>query len=244
MATMRSEDTVMMHKCLEFCQTLISQGQTIYFAVTIGSNFSFSLDARKESPNMETKKKSSTLETKKKTYSQEGMARKKKLSPSQIRRNLKRKEAFLLKKSEQSEREKSELKVQLFKCTQCENIYKSETDFKDHMESSHLNEDHMINFKCDECENMFTSEKDYKSHTESEHMKEDHIETIEQLDGNSEMKSPSFNCTFCGDTFESKDKQHNHTIFCEKNIEGQEFLRRGEMLRQQALRGGSHPWMC
>ena len=84
----------------------------------------------------------------------------------------------------------------MFKCTHCENIYKSETDLKDHIESSHLNKEHLMNVKCDKCENTFISEKDYNSHTETESMKEDHIETSEQLDGNSKIKSISFSCTF------------------------------------------------
>ena len=92
---MRSEDTVLVRKYLEFCQTLFSQGQHIYFSLTIGSKFSFSLDARQESPNLETRKKSSNLETKSKKSSREDVVRKKKLSPSEVNRNLKRKEAFL-----------------------------------------------------------------------------------------------------------------------------------------------------
>ena len=213
MATMKSEDTVMVNKCLEFCQALINQGPSIAFSLTIGSNFSFSLDARKESSSLETRRKSSTSETRKATMIQ-GEVKKKKLSPSQVRRNLKRKEDFHKKKSEQFERENCDLEVTMFKCAHGENTFMSEIDLKNHMECSHKQEDHMLSYKCDQCENTFTSETDLKYHTETKHMKEDYLETIEQLDGNSDMKSTdqeethgSFKCNKCEKYLETEDKQ-------------------------------------
>ena len=157
---MRSEDTVMANKCLEFCQTLVNQGQIISFSLTIGSNFSFSLDARKESSILETRKKSSTLETRKGTKIQEEQVRKKKLGPSQVRRNLKRKEDFHTKKSEQSGIEKPDLEMPTFKCAHCKNTLMSKIDLKNHMECSHQKDDYILSFKCEQCENTFTSETD------------------------------------------------------------------------------------
>ena len=120
----------MVSKCQEFCQTLVSQQQHFSFSLTVGSSFSFSLDNRKESINLETRKVTSLKKQ---------MSRKK-LSPSQVRRNLKRKQDFLKWKSEHSERESSN----------------TETDLENHMESAHK----VVTFECDNCESIFKSESD------------------------------------------------------------------------------------
>ena len=71
-------------QCMEFCRHLESQGRAFKFSLTVGTNFAFTLDTREET-----------------TYSKE--VRKKKLSPSSIRRNERRKKEFLDKKSLPSE---------------------------------------------------------------------------------------------------------------------------------------------
>ena len=75
-------------KCLELCQLLASQGQGFSMAVNVGSTFSFSLDSRKKNASME----SHAVQPK--------IVEKKKLTPSQKRRNLLRREKFLKKKFE------------------------------------------------------------------------------------------------------------------------------------------------
>ena len=75
-------------KCLELCQLLASQGQGFSLTVNVGSTFSFSLDSRKKDASLEN------------LAVQSKMVRKKKLTPSQKRRNLLRKEKFLKKKYE------------------------------------------------------------------------------------------------------------------------------------------------
>ena len=152
---MRKEDTTMASKCLEFCQTLVSQQQHFSFSLTVGSSFSFSLDNRKESINLETRKVTSLKKQ---------MPRKK-LSPSQVRRNLKRKQDFLKKKSEHSERGSSALKVKTFECDHCENIFKSESDLENHMECAHK----VVTFECDQCESIFKSESNLENHMDSAH---------------------------------------------------------------------------
>ena len=116
------ENFVMTNKCLEFCQALASQGQKFSFSLSIGSNFSFSLD---------TKEKFTSLDTRKVTTPLQYM--KKKLSPSQVRRNVKRKEEFLKRKSGNSKTLQSEQK----KCNQCDNRFKSENDLQIHKENIH-----------------------------------------------------------------------------------------------------------
>ena len=74
-------------KCLELCQLLASQGQGFFLTVNVGSTFSFSLDSRKKDASMETH----AVQLK--------IVEKKKLTPSQKRRNLLRREKYLKKRS-------------------------------------------------------------------------------------------------------------------------------------------------
>ena len=78
-------------KCMDFCHALASQGMAFSFSLSVGSDFSFSLDARD-------KKQATPVLTAEVT--------KKKLSPSQVRRNAKRRKEFLKRKSETSDKEK------------------------------------------------------------------------------------------------------------------------------------------
>ena len=109
----------MANKCLEFCQALASQGQKFTFSLSFGTNFSFSLD---------TKEKSTSLDSSKVTNHQQG---RKKLSPSQVRRNQQRKDDFLKRKIDTSKTVHSE------HCNQCEKYFKSENDLEIHMEHTH-----------------------------------------------------------------------------------------------------------
>ena len=87
MATMEDANPDLAFKCLELCQLLASQGQGFFLTVNVGSTFSFSLDSRKKDASMETH----AVQLK--------IVEKKKLTPSQKRRNLLRREKFLRKKS-------------------------------------------------------------------------------------------------------------------------------------------------
>ena len=79
MAAVNESDFPLVNKCLELCHALAGQGKAFRFSLTIGSTFTFSLDSRegKKTPLPSRKKK----------------------SPSTLRRNAKRKEDFLKKKS-------------------------------------------------------------------------------------------------------------------------------------------------
>ena len=121
---MGSEDTVMASKCLEICQVLVSQGQNFAFSLTIGSSFSFAMDTRKDPV---------ILETREKNILQDKTMRKK-LSPSQMRRNAKRKEQYLKRKFGYSKSDEQEQEVKTFKCDQCQNTFTTETDMKNHMD--------------------------------------------------------------------------------------------------------------
>ena len=75
-------DSPMLSKCLDFCQALASQGQHFNFSISIGSDFSFSLDTRSKATTSQGAKKMP--------------------SPSTLRRNARRREEFIAKKQHES----------------------------------------------------------------------------------------------------------------------------------------------
>jgi len=120
---MTASEVDLLSKCLELSQALRSQGPSFKLSIKLG-NFSFSLDSKETTPKEVDKKK-------------------KKLSPSQIKRNLKRKEEFLKKKSnplkETSDESKSEDEV-CFKCNHCDKTFRTEHGLKIHKGKSHETE--------------------------------------------------------------------------------------------------------
>ena len=78
MCAVGEDNSSLASKCMDFCQALANQGEAFNFSLSIGSNFSFSLDTRSE----EGKK---SLRTKKP-------------SPSTLRRNARRRQEYLNKK--------------------------------------------------------------------------------------------------------------------------------------------------
>ena len=102
-------------KCLDLCQTLANQGLAFNFSIKIGSTFSFSLGARDKVLALDKTKE-------------------RKSSPSTLRRNARRKEAFLQRKqnlasvpSEVNVDSAEELPQQggegAFNCDICRNIF-------------------------------------------------------------------------------------------------------------------------
>ena len=75
------EESPLAIKCFDFWKALSSQGMAFSFSLTLGSNFSFSLETREVVPHSVIKDKAW-----------------KKKSPSTIRRNARRREEFLQKK--------------------------------------------------------------------------------------------------------------------------------------------------
>ena len=80
-ASASGEESPLANKCFDFCKALASQGMAFSFSLTLGSNFSFSLDTREMAPHSVTQDKAW-----------------KKKSPSTIRRNARRRDEFLRKK--------------------------------------------------------------------------------------------------------------------------------------------------
>ena len=132
-ATMTEESSTLATKCLDLCQALSSQGKPFTFSMNVGSSFSFSLDTKVSSISCEVIKK--------------------KLGPSAMRRNMRRKEDFLKKKSESLKK-------------------RDDT----HPEAKTFS--HVKSFQCDQCEQTFMNEKGLKIHVGKTHK-----ENIPQLDG-------------------------------------------------------------
>ena len=83
MSGVASEDQLpLASQCLALCQTLASQGKAFSFTVTLGSTFTFSMDAKESAAALP--------------------KRKKKSSPSTLRRNAARREKFLNRKVEKA----------------------------------------------------------------------------------------------------------------------------------------------
>ena len=118
---MSGGDPALVKQCLDFCQALASMGQTISISLTLGSNFSFNLDTRRKAAS-----------------SVEKLPKKKKLSPSTLRRNLRRKEEFLKKKSETSkDMETTCMADTTFQCEHCETHFKTEKGLRIHIGKVH-----------------------------------------------------------------------------------------------------------
>ena len=113
-------------QCLEFCQALERQGKDFKLSITIGSDFNFSLDSR----------------VSKATLPKKVRLRK---SPSTLKRNAKRREAFLAKKSTsdssvvtgQESHQKPMKKCEDFQCDQCDANFKSVNGLKIHKGKTH-----------------------------------------------------------------------------------------------------------
>ena len=103
-----SGDPALVSQCLELCQVLAKKGQPFTISINLGSTFTFSLDTRGD-PVVAKKKK--------------------KPSPSRLRRNQKRKEEFL--------KRKSEISTETFKCDQCGNIFNTNNGLKIHVGKTH-----------------------------------------------------------------------------------------------------------
>ena len=72
-------DTSLANRCLDFCQVLHSQGKDFTFTLTLASSFTFSMDTKERAPTAPNKAQ-------------------KKIRPSTLRRNKRRKEQFQKKK--------------------------------------------------------------------------------------------------------------------------------------------------
>ena len=120
MNTSASGEDSLASKCMAFCQALASQGQVFNFSLSLGPDFTFSLDTRSKGV------KSQVI--------------KKKASPSTLRRNARRRVEFMAKKQQSSPSripsgDNDAAKAP--KCDQCEYEAVSEKGLKQHIRMKH-----------------------------------------------------------------------------------------------------------
>ena len=114
-------------QCMDFCQALARQGLEFKFSVTIGSAFTFSVDARakegRDAPPVTTVKKRN--------------------SPSTRRRNARRREEYLKRKfpsevaKADSPKRNKKQQGDGFNCDLCDFTFKSENGLKIHRGKTH-----------------------------------------------------------------------------------------------------------
>ena len=112
-------DNSLASKCMVFCQALASQGQAFNFSLTVGPDFSFSLDTRSKAASQDLKKKA---------------------SPSTLRRNAKRREDYLQQKRHPSSAnftEEVEVALNALSCDKCDYNAASEKGLRQHKRMKH-----------------------------------------------------------------------------------------------------------
>ena len=123
MASAGQTNASLLTQCLDFCQALSQQGRGFKFSVTVGSDFTFSLDTKETRPVSDNKTK-------------------KRISPSTKRRNAKRRAEFLSKKSAPEAAVATGLDTNqkpgdLFQCDQCDSTFKTQNGLKIHKGKAH-----------------------------------------------------------------------------------------------------------
>ena len=120
MTTIASGDDSLASKCMAFCQALASQGKVFNFSLSVGPDFTFSLDTRGKAVTSQLIKK--------------------KASPSTLRRNARRREEFMAKKQQSSPSRISSGDndaAKAPKCDQCEFEAVSEKGLRQHIRMKH-----------------------------------------------------------------------------------------------------------
>ena len=186
-------------KCLEFSQTLVSTGQPFKFSITSGS-FSLSLESRGATTKMVERKV-------------------KKLSPSQVKRNKRRKEEFLRKKSsppeEPLENQTSEPNSEteygkVHECDHCEKTFDSENGLKIHKGKTHKE---VLRFQNPETPPLQVSPEKETPREEQcdccgEIMSPSH--QCEHEDEEEEPVATHLNCKYCGKISETEENHAGH----------------------------------
>ena len=82
------DDSSLATKCMDFCRALAIQGKEFQFSLIVGTTFTFSLDTREGKKTMPARSKK---------------------SPSVLKRNAKRRQEFMMKKSQSAAASTTEL---------------------------------------------------------------------------------------------------------------------------------------
>ena len=167
------EDSLL-DKCLEFTRDIFMHGQPFSLNVKLSSGFNFNFDYHgKKKPtlleesNCQSRTKVDVIETKKKK------------SPSTRKRNAKRMEDFVTKKSKTLEKEVTSTEVLseitkantneeggINQCDKCTNQDKSKYNLQEHITTKQQN---MKHFECEKCSRDSQEVPELQNHIETEH---------------------------------------------------------------------------
>ena len=144
-----------------------------------------------------------------------------------------------------------------FKCDKCDFVSNTDHGVKVHKGTKHKETQQPEVFRAESTDKslILTPVKEPREEDMEETISPVHLESPkEHSDSSKETldstfkhhelspEIPLFKCPFCDNTFTSNVNQHWHAVSCPKNFRGQENLRQGELMNQQALRGGFPPW--
>ena len=116
MTAVSESDSSLATQCLDFCQALAVQGKVFKFSLTIGSTFTFSLDTKESRETLLARTKQGPRK-----------------SPSTLKRNAKRRQEFLMRKSGMESNQTPVEKDEAFQCGHCEVKFKTRNGLKIHV---------------------------------------------------------------------------------------------------------------
>ena len=210
---MGEKDPALAMKCLEICQTLIAQGKA--FKLTVGSDFSFSLDTRGEAVLLDSRK-TTIMNTIKETVA------KKKLSPSAKRRNQKRRDEFLKKKrqtcSEKPEEEVNDKppqdkKQMNFNCDLCDFSSKTKRGVSVHMGHAHKVET-LRGLSLDKSLEVSLSSEERENENTSTPVKTKTSELEKSETFGDQLMESLIPCDSCVALFENEEDMKDHLTWC------------------------------
>ena len=198
MAAVGEDDSSLATQCMAFCRALTGQGKVVQFSLNIGSTFSFTLDTRCKEIVDSTHKK--------------------KVSPSTLKRNAKRRAEFLKRKSQPAQ-EQENISVEKepasqhanFQCDQCDHSFKTEAGLKIHTGKAHkLPPAERVRDTSSAPSLSMSPVKDngriVPCHMCGEEMSPQHTCDVDEQ---SRVNS-TFMCYLCQDTFNSEEDLENH----------------------------------
>ena len=133
----KEDNAALLSQCLDFCQTLAAKSLTFSFTLTLGNSFSLSLDSSgKEALAFKGKRKKKTPSALKRDARRREKFLKKKLEVSTVDISLQSKDISEEENVGKQVAEKA-LDEKAFKCEQCDTIFKSENGLKIHVGKTH-----------------------------------------------------------------------------------------------------------
>jgi len=206
--TLNPMDNSVLSQCLDFTRQMVSTSKFFKFNLKMPTGFSFDFTTTDPEPSR----------------SRKGEFKKK--SPSTLRRNAKRKQAFSEKKTSPSIQELSD---EDFKCDQCNFQANCKVSLR-----KHIAKDHKLIPQLDGAleESLVTKDKESQTDTKSA------VNEYSQTDTAKTNSGQSQSCLMCSEVFESADEMVKHLFTtCAESLESQLFaMGYGEVIKNEGLK--------